>query len=177
MKKSLLVGLFTLLFLAYIGLLNYPRETTVCGERYISEDGQYSYILPEDWVNMGYLGDGAFIVNPEIENGIKSNIHISYRNTQREEEIRKISEQIVLKYKDITILNAGKIQTDSGAEGAVIYSQRTNTQDIAVHCSHYILPHQYGVVVVAGTCAALYKDKNDVIFRDAAKSIRDESKP
>ncbi|MEI7850606.1 MAG: hypothetical protein WCH86_02115 [Kiritimatiellales bacterium] len=177
LKKSSLVGFLTLLFLAYFYWLNHPCKTVACsGERRISEGGQYSYILPEGWIDRGTLGDSVFIVSPEVENGINSNIRIFDCNTQTEESRAKISEQIVSEYKGIIILGSETIKTDAGAEGSVIYSVRTNSLGIAIHRSHYILPLHPGVVVVAGTCADLYKDKYAAVFCGVAKSVRDEKK-
>jgi hypothetical protein len=175
MKKSSLIGMLTLLFLAYISWLNYPRGSAVCdGERLISDDGAYSYIFPEGWVNRGSKWGGLLIVNPEIENGINANIHISTHETDNEESREQITERIMSEYEDITLLEAEVFETDVGAPGSVIYSVRTNALGIAIHRSHYILPHPSGggVVVVAGTCADIYKDKYEPFFRGVAKSIR-----
>jgi hypothetical protein len=173
MKKSSLVGLVAILFLAYITWLNYPRGSTVCdGKMLISDDGTYSYILPEGWVNRGSKWGGLFIVNPEIENGINANIHISTHETDNEESREQITGRIMSEYDDITLLGAGVFETDAGATGSVIYSVRTNTVGIAIHRSHYILPNPSGVVVVAGTCADIYRDKYEPVFRGVAKSIR-----
>ena len=79
-------------------------------------------------------------------------------------------------YEGITLLGAEKIKTDTGEDGVVIYSVRTNSRGIAIHRSHYILPLHPGVIVFAGTCAALYKDKYDSVFCSVAKSVRDEKK-
>lgn len=177
LKKNSLVGLFALLFLVYFCLLNYHRKTAVCsGERRISEEGKYSYIAPEAWIDKGSFGDGVFAVNPEIENGITANIHISTHETGNEESREQITERIMFEYEDITLLGAEVFETDTGAKGSVIYSVRTNALGIAIHRSHYILPHPsgIGVIVVAGACAALCKDKYEPVFSDVAKSVRDE---
>jgi hypothetical protein len=175
LKKNSLVGLFALLFLVYFCLLNFHRKTAVCsGERRTSEEGEYSYVAPEDWIDKGSLGGGVFIVNPEIENGIDANILIAAYNTESKESRDKISDQILSGHEDVKLLMPEKIKTDIGAEGTVIYSVWTNSLGVAISRSHYILPHHSGVVVVAGTCAALCKDKYEPVFFDVAKSVRDE---
>lgn len=173
MKKSSLIGLFTLLFLAYISWLHAPRKTTLNGgERVVSKEGEYSYILPERWIDKGVLGDGVLIVSPEIEDSINANVHIVARTAETKESRDKVVDQILTEYEGITLLDAEEIQTDIRAKATAIYSERTNNLGVVIHRSHYIISHHSGVVVVAGTCAALYKDKYDPIFRGVANSIR-----
>lgn len=175
MNKSSLVGLVTLLFLGYFFWLHFPCSTTLIGgERRISKDGRYSYILPSGWIDKGTLGNGVLSVSPDVEDGINANLHIAARNVKTKESRDKISDQILSEYEGITLLNAEEIQTDIGVKATAIYSVRTNNLGIVIHRSHYIVPHQFGIVVVAGTCAALHKNKYDPIFLGVANSIRDE---
>ncbi len=173
MKTSSLIGLLTFLFLACFFWLHAPRRITFNeGERIVSKKGGYSYIVPEGWIDKGALGDGILIVSPEIEDGINANVHIAYRKADTKESRDKVVDQILSEYKGITLLNAEEIQTDIGAKATAVYSERTNNLGVVIHRSHYIISHNPGVVIVAGTCATLYEDKYEPVFYGVANSIR-----